>query len=626
MSSSFTPLEPAEPAFDDSGTPYSPRYGDVYHTRWGALRQAESVFLRGNGLPQRWQGRRVFTVLETGFGLGMNFLALWAAWRADPVRSGRLHVVSIEAHPLRKADLAAMHARLVPQALRGLSQALIDAWPALLPGLHRLEFEGGALTLTLGFGHAQRLAGRIAASVDAYFLDGFAPARNPEMWQPELLAELAQLAAPGATAATWSSAGLVRRGLQAAGFAVRRVPGQGGKQHITTAVLADAGRAAVAPGWQAAEPGAQGRHALVVGAGPAGAGVAQSLALRGWRVTILDPALASGTAGVHAQHTAAAATPLVARDDNVRARLSRAGSARALARWLDLPGDTVRRCGTLQLARDAGRAADAASVLQALRFPESWVQLLDVQAAREKAGIAVTRGGLFFADGLLVRPPRLLAALLDAPAIERLTVAAASVAPAPGGGWRALDATGREVARAPVAVLANGAGAADLLAGAGFGATLPGLAAMHRLAGQVVLVPAQHVAGGPRCIVAGAGYLLPQVDGWCVAGSTYEHGAQVAQASGPGRRAVLEKVAGLCGLAADVPADDLPGWAGWRAVLPGRLPAVGPVPGAPGLWLACGYASRGLTWSALAGDVIGAALEGEPLPLERDLLAAIAPR
>ena len=105
------PLVPAAPAFDADGTPLSPEYGDVYHSDESGPGQSRHVFLGGNDLPARWAGSRVFTVLETGFGLGLNFLATWTAWRADSARPERLHFVSVEKHPFARAGLATLHAR-----------------------------------------------------------------------------------------------------------------------------------------------------------------------------------------------------------------------------------------------------------------------------------------------------------------------------------------------------------------------------------------------------------------------------------------------------------------------------------------------------------------------------------
>jgi tRNA 5-methylaminomethyl-2-thiouridine biosynthesis bifunctional protein len=622
MSAPYVPLTPAVVDIDADGKLYSPVYGDVYHSPSGALGQAEHVFLRGNGLPGRWRGRKGFTVCETGFGLGLNFLALWKAWRDDPQRSATLHVISMEAHPFTQEDLSALLARYAPEPFAVLAQRLAAQWPVLLPGLHRLEFENGAVTLTLCFGRAQVLAPRLSARVDAFFLDGFAPDRNPDIWAEPLLRTLAGLAAPGATVATWACTGALRQALQESGFDVRREPGYGGKWHMTVGEVREQGRAAAAPGVDAG-------HAVVVGAGLAGAGIAQALAGRGWRVTVLDAGRALG-APAHAGHLAAALTPVVARDDNARARLSRAGSQRALARWQGLAGDAAPRvCGTVQVERDAGKSAALAGTLETLAFPSNWVRQVDRDEAGALAGLPLARGGVFFAQGMLVQPNRLIDALLATPGVTLLPGQAARVEPS-GQGWRVLDGQGAELVQAQMVILANAAGARGVLADSGLLDPLPRVAQMHALTGEVTLVPAAALSGGPRCIVGGEGYLLPDVGAGCVVGSTYVHDAAEARISADGQRVTLAKAAGL--LSGHFPDFDalvpgsLPGWAGWRAVLPGRLPAVGELPHAPGLWLAVGYASRGLSWSALMGDLIAARLAGEPSPLETDLAQLISPR
>jgi tRNA 5-methylaminomethyl-2-thiouridine biosynthesis bifunctional protein len=169
MSSSYIPLSPAAPLLDERGAPYSPLYGDVYHNVSDALGQAHHVFLSGNGLPQRWRARDSFNVCETGFGLGLNFLTLWQTWHEDPDRCARLHYVSLEAHPCERQVLADPLRRVMPAAMRAQVDQLIEQWPPLLSGMHRLEFEEGALTLTLGFGLTETLAAQLSARVDTYF-------------------------------------------------------------------------------------------------------------------------------------------------------------------------------------------------------------------------------------------------------------------------------------------------------------------------------------------------------------------------------------------------------------------------------------------------------------------------
>ncbi|MDB5832405.1 MAG: 5-methylaminomethyl-2-thiouridine methyltransferase [Caballeronia sp.] len=225
------PLIPATLAFRPNGSPYSPEYGDIYHSIVGSLAQSHHVFLQGNGLPGRWQGRQTFTVLETGFGMGINFLTTWAAWRADPVRSERLNFVSIEKHPFSTDDLRRAFAVTVDDpSVLALADMLAATWPALQPGTHQLDFDNGSVTLTLIFGDAVDILPTLQLRADAFYLDGFAPAKNPELWTPTIFDSLAALAVDDATFSTYTSAGDVKRALLQAGFEYRKVAGFGWKR------------------------------------------------------------------------------------------------------------------------------------------------------------------------------------------------------------------------------------------------------------------------------------------------------------------------------------------------------------------------------------------------------------
>ena len=156
------------------GTPYSSQFDDVYHATHGGLAQSRHVFLGGNGLPEAWRGRDAFTIVETGFGLGLNFLAAWDAWRADPGRPHRLHFVSVEHAPLARDDLVAA---LAPFAeIAPLSQALAAVYPPPLAGFHRMHFDAGRVILTLLLGEAIAVLPQLVARADAFFLVGFSPA------------------------------------------------------------------------------------------------------------------------------------------------------------------------------------------------------------------------------------------------------------------------------------------------------------------------------------------------------------------------------------------------------------------------------------------------------------------
>ena len=617
----------------DGAVPFSARYGDVYHAAAGALQQAHHVFLRGNGLPERWRGRTQFTVCETGFGLGLNFLALWQAWRTDPQRAQRLHVVSLEAHPFDVEALAQWHARLVPEALQPLALALREQWPLALPGLHRLEFDQGAVTLTLGWGDAAQLVPELTLAVDAYFLDGFAPARNPTMWSPDLFVSLASHAAPGATLATWTSAGAVRRGLAAAGFEVGKVPGFAGKREMTVGRWP---RPTPGPAAGVLAPAPVGRLA-VVGAGLAGVGVAAAFARRGWQVTLVAPARPVTPTG--GGHVAAALTPVAEPHDTLRTRLVRAGALHALRSWaarfdLSDPDGPVSAVGTFQvlnrrLAQRPAAADDWLAGLAALAWPTAWLQPMTAAEAAARVGQAVAREGVFYPQALRVRLDRLLAAWSSFPGIRHQVGWVARLAPVVGGGWRLHDGAGGVLAVADKVVLAAAGQVPALLATAqGLAPAAAALGSLSHVAGQISLVDAADLAhGGPRTIVAGDGYVLPAVAGACVVGSTYDHQTPWGGPATPSDEGHAHNLMRLRGLLPEADPHGRVvarrGWAGWRAVLPDRLPAVAWC--TSDLAVATAFGSRGLAWAALAGEVLAQACTAEPLSLERSGLAAMAP-
>lgn len=223
-------IEPARLTFATDGTPVSEMYDDVYHSAAGGHAQARHVFLAGNGLPARWRGQDSFSILETGFGLGLNFMATWLAWLNDPQRCRTLEFISVEKHPFSSTDLAIAHAAWPEFA--ELSAALCGSWPPLIAGEQRIELDDRRCVLRLVFGDAVDQLPVLDAAVDAIYLDGFSPARNPELWSPDICRALARLARPGATLATWSVAGQVRQSLSAAGFALEKRPGFAGKRQM----------------------------------------------------------------------------------------------------------------------------------------------------------------------------------------------------------------------------------------------------------------------------------------------------------------------------------------------------------------------------------------------------------
>src|SRR5260370_6481983 len=386
------PVSQAGRGFAGDGTPWSEEFGDVYHSAAGGPQQARHVFLAGNRLPQRWASRERFVILETGFGLGLNFLATWQAWRRDPARCGKLHFVSVEKHPFALQDLRTLHSRY-PEFEREAAE-LHSAWPVLVPGAHRLELDAGRVVLTLFFSDI-RLLRELRLAADAIYLDGFSPARNPDMWSHALLRAVSRLAGPGATAATWSVAAPVRAALESAGFAVEKAAGFGNKKEMLLARYIR----------KAKSPSTPRRNAVVIGAGLAGAAICERLCARGWQVRLMERHAipAQEASGNHA----GSFHPLVAPDDSVFARLTRACFLYGLSRWRKLESVRWDRCGVLQLARDAKDEASQRASIAALALPAEYAQYVTREEASAHAGVPVEAPGLWIPEAGWIQPQSL---------------------------------------------------------------------------------------------------------------------------------------------------------------------------------------------------------------------------
>ncbi|MFO1220966.1 MAG: FAD-dependent 5-carboxymethylaminomethyl-2-thiouridine(34) oxidoreductase MnmC [Burkholderiaceae bacterium] len=619
-------LRQARIDFSDPAAPRSLDYDDIYHPRAGAREQAQQVFLRGNGLPARWAGRQRFVVLETGFGLGHNFLATWAAWRDDPKRCDQLWFVSVEKHPADRADLQRAHAA---SPWPKLVDEWLAAWPPATPDLHAIDLDAGRVMLRLAFGDVAHWLPRLMLRADAIYLDGFAPARNPAMWSSAVLQRLRHLAAPGATAATWSVARSVRDGLQRAGFEVERVEGFGAKREQLVARFAPSYAMRTPPGLAF---GGGGRDVAVVGAGLAGAAAAAALKRHGIAAQVFeqDSEAAHGASG----NEAGLLHGVVHAEDGPYARWHRAAFLRAAATLRGrIAAQSVRGDlgGLLRIASGA-RDAGLRDRIGALGLPADYVQWLDVEAARERAGVALDQPAWWYPAGGWVSPRSVViddlrragVALRSASRVERLASDA-------NGRWRLLDAQGRTLAVVDHVVLAN-AHDAVRLAGAPPGA-------WQSTRGQVTLLPAG--AGlGPKRPLAGSGYAIALPDGRVLCGATRDAGDDDASLREHDHRRNLAPWRAIGGDALAIDAATLDGRVGWRLETADRLPWIGalPLPDAPraprddqprfvprwpGLHILAGLGSRGLAQSALGAEIVAAWISGAPMPVGRDVLDAV---
>jgi tRNA 5-methylaminomethyl-2-thiouridine biosynthesis bifunctional protein len=606
---SVVPIIPARLEYS-AGTLYSSGYGDIYHSADGAIEQARHVFLQGCGLPQAWARRASFVILETGFGAGLNFLATWAAWRDDPARCERLHFISAEKHPFTAADLSSLHATW-PEFARQ-SQELRSHWPMLTPGFHRIELDGGRVHLTLMLGDATDCISQLQAKVEAIYLDGFAPDRNPDIWQPALFQQLARVATRVAVLASYTVAASVREGLTAVGFCCEKREGYGRKRHRLSAQFKHASaheNSATTDAPVRAIP----RHVAVIGAGVAGCAVAQALAQRGIQVTVLEQAAApaQGASG----NPVAVFRPLPSRDDNQASRLTRAAFLYSLRTWGVL-GETLEwsRCGVLQCAKDSAHAQKLAQTLADNAAPEEFARWVDAAEASQLAQWHLTEPGVFYPNGGWIVPASLCRLWLAHPNIHVRFHSHVSVLDTQAARCQLLDTKGSELGDdVDAVVIANACDAVNLL---------PELKHLQAVRGQVNIAPADTVLPLAR-VIAREGYVSPSPDGRYIIGATYEYDTGPSASFAPSRRGDAENQARLEAILPGVRVGDFPGRASVRAVMPDRFPLLGALQNRPHVFIATGYASRGVVLAGLLAETLASIICDEPLPLERDLVRAM---
>ncbi|MEN3112947.1 bifunctional tRNA (5-methylaminomethyl-2-thiouridine)(34)-methyltransferase MnmD/FAD-dependent 5-carboxymethylaminomethyl-2-thiouridine(34) oxidoreductase MnmC [Uliginosibacterium paludis] len=617
-------IAPARYSLSEEGIPRSEIYEDVYHTTSGAVGQARHVFLAGNELPQRWQMREVFTIVETGFGLGNNFLTTWQAWRDDETSCARLHFMSVEKHPFLRDDLArVLESTPFPADMKN---ALLEQWPLPLPGSHRLEFDGGHVVLTLFFGECVEALEKIDARADALFLDGFSPSKNPEMWSVEVFRALASLSDTDTRLATWSVSAMVRNGLAEAGFEVFRDEGFTGKREMLRGRYRGA-RPRKAPPAR--------RKALVVGAGLAGAAIAERLAARDFEIEILEARedIAQGASG----NLAGAFRPLPSKDDNPISRITRAGYLYGL-RHLDMLSRNEHpvlweACGVLHLARSAEQETKQRSVLDARQWPTAYVDWINAAEATRKAGHTASYGGWWFPQGGWIQPRSLVAANLAQAGTRARLRASTSVARIKfhDGHWQALAEDGHCIAEAPHLILANAHDAKRLL-GADW---LP----LRAARGQVSHLPMAQLAP-LGVVVCGQGYITPGIGGHAALGASFVVDDFDLALREDEHAENLEKLGRMLpGLQELTASTEMDGRVSLRPVSIDRLPMVGQAPATisgqgynlgtlprtDGLWMITGFGARGLVWSSICAELLASQICGEALPLESDLVAALDP-
>ncbi len=646
-------IKPAEISWLDQHTPYHSSTEDIYFATGQGLAESRYVFVEGNKLPERWSKPLAeFTIVETGFGTGLNFLLAASLWEKAQ-DTGRLHYISVEKEPLQGADLQRVHAAF-PELAR-LSAQLLAVYPPFVAGFHALRINQ-RVHLTLLFGDAEEMLSKLRHSdrpvlgqsihrIDAWFLDGFAPSKNPDMWSPAVLRLISGLSQKGATAATFTAAGNVRRGLQGNGFTVSKRAGFGSKRDMLQAIYTGSTEHAVyrrnqhfpAAGWyvQAAET-ERPRHVAIVGAGLAGCVTAYTLAQLGFTVSLIDagPGPANAASGTPAAvlYTRLSQYSSPQNDFNLHAYLY---ACRFYPPLLD-----SATCGVLQLL-PSERKSDAQDLVNQIGAAQ-YLQLLDPQSASARAGINIAQAALFFPLGTAISISRLCVKLLESPAIQGFFHSPVSDLQQRYNGWQLDLADSDKRIEADAVILCCGAQSQQFLQTE----WLP----LTPIRGQLTAASANSTSKKLRVVLCGDRFITPAESDTHQFGASYGlHDASLQMLEGDNKAnlATARQLLQDPGFAANGAQS---AWVGVRCATPDYLPIVGPVPhysdfietyrplqhdkkrpleqaapGLPGLYLNCGYGSRGLSFAPLCAAEIASQLQRGLSPLPSTIRHALLP-
>ncbi|MES3008161.1 MAG: bifunctional tRNA (5-methylaminomethyl-2-thiouridine)(34)-methyltransferase MnmD/FAD-dependent 5-carboxymethylaminomethyl-2-thiouridine(34) oxidoreductase MnmC [Pseudomonadota bacterium] len=668
-------LENAEIVWQENGAPYSSRFADIYFSRQGGLEETEHVFIAANRLQERWQTldtllreevstdtnsdrtpQRCFTIAELGLGTGLNFLCCWRAWQQLQPTHLRLHYIACEKFPMQTSMLAQALASW-PE-LSNFSVSLLNAYPDHSPGYHRLQLHsqdgGSAVTLDLYYGDAAEMLAaqplRDRVKVDAWFLDGFAPRVNPDMWSTALLATMARLSRSGTTLSTYSVAGQVVRNLQECGFQVSKQPGFGQKRHmlhgefVRSAQTASTSKAS-APWLQLPDYTATTREVIVIGAGLAGCSAAYALARRGFHVTVLEQhgEIASGASGNRQAVLQCRLSNAVNAgwQFNLQAFLYASRHFNAIQR--DSADIQWHPCGVLNLDTAFSSRRERCPEVRLEFYSEQVVRRVEQQEAAALCGMAIDGGGNFLPLGGWLNPVALCRAWLQHPLIQFVGNTPVERLEYQNRQWQIFSAGQSDaICSAPTVIIANS------FAAQRFSQTA--CLSLTPLRGQVSYLQESAATRSLRSVVCGLSYVSPAHAGQHSAGASYskdvsdlaisskEHQENVAgisdhfegrplsvEALNGGRVSVRASTGDRMPIAGPVPdfaalAALYPTLKQWERQAPTQLP-----PCLPGLYINVGHGSHGVTNCPLIGEYLASLIGNEVSPLQQPLSDCLHP-
>ena len=652
------------------GSPYSLDYEDFYWSPVNGLEESSHVFLQHNNLHSRWQKlsseAQSFSVGELGFGAGLNFLNCCELWLKTASDNCTLHYFSAESSPLTKDDLA----KILQQwpSLSTHSQMLIDHYPPTVKGFHNIELYEGRINLCLMLGDAQEMFSALGESIDqrnstynkkpidAWFLDGFSPEKNPSMWQPELCKIIAGLSSSKTTLTTYSAASQVGKSLIAAGFSVDYLDGFAEKRQIISAML-NAGlndyptRARGANQWHLNQlpnrPLNNQPSVAIIGAGIAGCTTAAALSKRGYKITIIDR---HATAGQEASGNQQAIIypKLSGRDDSLpRINLAAITLASRYYRTFWERG-LGQQCGVLVLPDSDNQRHQFELLGQHLSHQQSLVRLVNNSQMKSISGLTLDSAqGLYFPQLGWLPPAMVCQELLEDLSIPLIKGDVDRLFRNPKSGqWELFDEQEKCLMQSDIVVIANAHDCEKF--------KQTDFLNIQKLRGQVTELPVTSTSKNLQTVICGEGYIAPPNNASHGCGATYNKGINSRELRIQDHQTNLDQIIktdqGIGRALGDVKLHELDGRANFRCTTRDYLPIVGPVPDVasmletyqflridarkdssamgiyhPNLYVNCGMGSRGLGYAPLTAEVLAAEIHQQLGPIERELRQAMHP-
>ena len=604
---------------DGVDIPVSTQFGDVYFSRANGLAETRHVFINGNDLPQRLSQLKpfqYFCVGETGFGSGLNVLALWQLWnQVKPDNHSRLHLVTVEKFPLSRKDL--QRALQAWPELAELSAQLIAQYPPAIAGCHRLIFANDRFSFDLWLGDAADCLPKMQTghAVDAWFLDGFAPKCNPELWQDNILSHIIRLSAPGTTFASFSVAGIVKSGLRVHGIKVSRPKGFGHKREMLKAIWPIPAQTETAtPVSEPAPTSTSAPTVAVIGAGIAGLSVAHVLANRGIQVTLVDSAAPlAGASG----NPRALLTPKLVNADKIADSLLSSGAMLSYRYWRQYPA-IMQPCPVLAMQDDASKIPAGLA-----HYPADFLQQLDAQQASALANTALHQQASLLQQTGLIHTQALAQQVLTSPHIQFKQACIQQLVQLENHSWQLLDEQQQQIVSADHVVICAALASTQLHAG---------IPALKPIRGQVSWCDMPQAA--LQCTMSYGGYAAPLQDEGDVRKPQLLFGASFIRANDSTDVTLADHqhnyqlmLDNAPQLARQLP--DIHSWQGrasTRAQSNDYLPLAGAVDkNSPHLWTLCGLGSKGYSYALLCAELLAAHMLCEMYPLSATVVASLNP-